>query len=288
VDTESNKTLQDYLDESFLYHLYSSIKGIVMDEENYTMLNNKKELQLVSECFDVERLEDNPLNIFSIGLAVRKGLSSPALKYLACFGLACPTRPGYGHDFEELVALHMERLLGVQGYVTLQVNLQYNWPPISTSKQYNKEVFDRLDRILESQYANERQHLSQALKGRIPQNGRFGILFVQGTPRGQGGDILVLRWDGARATLEAIQCKNYKSRAIEQKWWASLGVNVAGVDSNSTNLDSDSSAETDSEAGSGHDNGGSSDRSPSNDGSTEVGVDIAHPAGQMNSAGYSY
>ena len=86
----------------------------------------KEELQRLRDFDAFKRLRDG--SIFSSGLARRKD-TSKALKYLACFGLTCPMRPGFGHEFEELAALHYSRYMEVQGYTVRRMVLQHGWPP---------------------------------------------------------------------------------------------------------------------------------------------------------------
>jgi hypothetical protein len=282
----SKKLRQDYLDESFLYHLDESIKTIVTEKNTSAALYAKKELELLSKYFDAGSLEEDPLNIFSIGLAVRQGLSSPALKYLACFGLTCPTRPGYGDNFEELVALHSERLLGVQGYLTSRIDLISDWPPQASNK-LDAEEFQRLDQKLKGQFADERDHVYKILEDRVPQNGRFAIVFMQASQRAQGGDVLVLKCEGSHASLESIQCKNEKSRTIKKDWWNALGVDFVGGGSHIMDKENVTTK---------NDKGKQSKTNTGSDNLAEIkGMDIeknetdtSHPIGKLNKADYSY
>ena len=218
------------LQQAFVYHLNLSVDSLGQCNIEAVDKNKLSELKLIKTMQqDLRRrfqaMEGNKDNaaaeyaepIFSRGLISRSGTSN-ALKYLACFGMTCELRPGYGNEFEELTALHFMRYIQVQGYETKRVTLKYAWPG------RGEESITALENKLEEQAKDEEVGITGA-EGR---NGKkWCIVFSQGTPTAQGGDILALTVNDTDARLVSIQCKHFAKSPGEKalrQWWSSLGV----------------------------------------------------------------
>ena len=200
------------LQQAFVYHLNLSVDSLGQCNIEAVDKNKLSELKLIKTTQqDLRRrfqaMEGNKDNaaaeyaepIFSRGLISRSGTSN-ALKYLACFGMTCELRPGYGNEFEELTALHFMRYIQVQGYETKRVTLKYAWPG------RGEESITALENKLEEQAKDEEVGITGA-EGR---NGKkWCIVFSQGTPTAQGGDILALTVNDTDARLVSIQCKHF-------------------------------------------------------------------------------
>ena len=162
--------------------------------------------------------------VFQRGLATKTQETSTALKYLACFGLTCQLRPGFGDSFEELTAMHCLRLAEIRGYSTKRHCLEFAWPSkYSKKKDIDQEEIENLKYELENQKALEQEKLV------FPSLEKFCMVFSQGTPTAQGPDVLVLYIDGNEAFVDFVQCKNHKNSPgpeTVKKWWNSLGIDM--------------------------------------------------------------
>ena len=247
VGSLTRKQRDMMLKHAFLYHLDEAVK-IVDDSEcrlasevrrngiiERTVIRGFEEFRTMEESLSGSR------NLFSCGLAGRE-YTSNALKYLACFGLTCEIRPAFGNDFEdfeELVALHYMRYMQAQGYNTTRVGLKYDWPPKKNeSDDSDSHTLEKLRERLAKQ--------DEDLDGVVGVGGtdKLCVLFSQGTPTAQGGDILALVIDGDEGRIEPIQCKQYQKRPSSNemmKWWESVGVQVSndGNDGNDGTFSAD-------------------------------------------------
>mmetsp|Transcript_32272 Transcript_32272/g.78745 ORF Transcript_32272/g.78745 Transcript_32272/m.78745 type:complete len:901 (-) Transcript_32272:398-3100(-) len=219
------------LKDAFMYHLIEAVKYRL---ESLTPSSVKaigdSYLQDAKIIRDKIPCEDKSMDIFSRGIATRFG-TSHALKYLACFGLTCELRPGWGDEFEELTALHYMRLMQVQGYEVHRATLKYSWPPKSNkgSDKIKEEEILKLKKRLNEQKKEE--ELSFEVAQDIE---KVCIVFSQGTPSAQGADVLALLKTGELFALEAIQCKHTSASAgqeVMKKWWSSLGIACKASDS---------------------------------------------------------
>ena len=209
VGNLSESSRKSLLRKSFIYHLVSSMKEI-----QWSNLNNH-ELELWKN-------EETGEEIFERGLASRYG-TSVALKYLACFGLACGLRTSNGDDFEEMTALHFMRCMQVKGYETQRVYLRHAWPGQRTKGNLRDQIKELREKL-------ERQEADEVFE-RPDTGGKYCIVFSQGRPTAQGGDVLVLIVNEKLAVLKSIQCKHYATfpgQAVVKTWWSSLGVLVNG------------------------------------------------------------
>ena len=229
----------------------------VKPREQSIMDNLGRELVEVTKFDGLKMLYDRNEkdNIFTKGLSSHSG-ASPALKYLACFGLTRELRPAFGDEFEEMTSLHYMRYQQVQGYRTRHVVLQHAWPPKNNKNPVDKGVLDNLAKMLEEQMNTELvdepaiEAIKDVLQGKPdpdlatenpPKRRRFNneigkehlycVVFDQGTPSAQGGDVLALLVNTATktATLVRIRCKHYKKEKNDKirEWWNSLGVALA-------------------------------------------------------------
>jgi hypothetical protein len=212
------------LQQSFAYFMWEALESIREVHSSAKQLCNELESLKCYKDF-VDKPTDN---IFSRGIASKEG-TSPALKYLACFGLTCELRPAFGDEFEELTACHMMRYKQLLGYSTHRYFLMHGWP----TKRNKNGTLQQLEFILEAQAPSEENSLRSFLSGifnEIPKTKtKHCIIFSQGTPTAQGGDVLVLNidFDTKTANLETIQCKHNKflpSKKTCLQWWNSLGV----------------------------------------------------------------
>jgi len=161
--------------------------------------------QLTKNVIEAEELLHNGKDtIYNRGLVSLSGTSS-ALKFLACFGLTCEVRPGFGDEFEELTALHVLRTYQAKGYKTKRIRLKYAYPAATERGENEKEEF-----LLEKH------------------GERICYVFDQGTPSAEGPDVLVLvSHHTSDHELLIIQCKHYQQSPgpkTVRKWWNSLGV----------------------------------------------------------------
>jgi hypothetical protein len=146
---------------------------------------------------------------------------------MACFGLTtCQLRPQFGDEFEELTALHFMRYMEAQGYLARRITLKHSWLP---KRSQNEIAIEALDALLLSQRKDELQDLASSAFNEVPENRKLCLVFSQGTPTAQGGDVLALLMDfqNNHAELETIQCKHYVppvSASECRHWWESLGV----------------------------------------------------------------
>jgi hypothetical protein len=213
------------LEQSFAYFMHEALGGIRGVHDSANKLCNELESL---KCY--HELYSQPTNnIFSSGIASKKG-TSRALKYLACFGLVCKLRPAFGDEFEELTACHLMRYKQLLGYATHRYCFIHAWPP----KRNKNGILEQLESTLEAQAPSEKDSLLSFFGGiwnKEDQHelGKHCIIFSQGTPTAQGGDVLALNvdFDTKTANLETIQCKHYKSLPSSKTWlhwWKSLGV----------------------------------------------------------------
>lgn len=226
----SKKT--ELLEEAFVYHLSSAI----LSATERTKKASDTEEGDTSEILDsfhreVQRMEayrrlDTTL-IFSKGL-VRKSDTTPALKYLSCFGLTCALRPGFGDEFEEIVALHLFRLFQVQGYTPIRRHLKFAWPPASAKKdnEIGEDEINDLKSKIEKQRGTE---LADIFEDPVCEVGNGCIILQQGTATAQGADVFALYWTDDKACLECFQCKHKTYvEAVLKSAWSSLGISSAG------------------------------------------------------------
>jgi len=214
----SRERCNRFLGAAFLYHLITGMQTTRQGKDNVTA-NLTRELGIVkniqARC-DVENEE-----LFRVGLVTRSTTSN-ALKYLACFGLSCQVRAQFGDEFEELTALHFLRLMEVQGYSVKRVTLRHAWPPKANKSDnaINEEYIQKLGEKLNKQSATELTDIIW------PESEKYCVIFSQGTPTAQGGDVLALLVTPEGCKLESIQCKHYKSykRGDALGWWLSLGI----------------------------------------------------------------
>ena len=222
------------LQQAFVYHLNLSVDSLGQCNIEAVDKNKLSELKLIKTMQQdlrqrfhaIEGNKDNAAaedaeSIFSHGLISRSGTSN-ALKYLACFGMTCELRPGYGNEFEELTALHFMRYIQVQGYETKRVTLKYAWP--SAWRGRGDESMMALENKLEEQAKDE----EVGITGGEGRNGKkWCIVFSQGTPTAQGGEMLALTVNDTDARLVSIQCKHFAKSPGKKAlwhWWSSLGV----------------------------------------------------------------
>mmetsp|Transcript_26808 Transcript_26808/g.63926 ORF Transcript_26808/g.63926 Transcript_26808/m.63926 type:complete len:863 (-) Transcript_26808:344-2932(-) len=209
---------------SFFYHLISSIQRPLIEHETILKIQ-EKELNAANKIRDMIGISnDDEEQVFSRGLATRSGTSS-ALKYLACYGLTCLVRPAFGNEFEELVALHYIRLMDVQGYIIKRFTLRHAWPPKANSKGITKDLIETLQSRLQD---NKKSELDGLV---LPDGKKWCIVFSQGTPSAQGGDVLAAVRDENQVKIDAHQCKHFKDIPVKSKttqWWSSVGVEHDG------------------------------------------------------------
>jgi hypothetical protein len=230
VGDMSGEKRDDVLAASFLYHLSTAIENPRKKSKNRSEVVKKiqeRELHIVKvlqkELQNKRKATEK--DAFRVGLAAESGTSS-ALKYLACFGLSCELRHGFGNEFEELTALHYLRLMDIQGHTVKRFTLSHAWPPKSNKKNVNITEADitRLkDEVLQPQKQTELMGLT------FPSEGKHCYIFSQGTATAQGGDVLVLVMDFESNVfeLETIQCKHFKKSPGPETilpWWSSLGI----------------------------------------------------------------
>jgi len=213
----ANLTLSNLLLQAFASHLVEAMKKCEDRGTQAVQKNTEKEISRVCEFEVYKEIQDNPTkNIFALGLASKSNTSN-ALKFMACFGLTCELRPQFGDEFEELTALHFMRYMEAQGYLSRRHVLKHAWPPKGSEAC--------LEKALQNQEKNELLDL----EFNVPASQKLCLVFSQGTPTAQGGDVLALLVDfqEGRAELETIQCKHYQTmppRSECCKWWESLGV----------------------------------------------------------------
>jgi hypothetical protein len=217
-------TRNQLLGDAFLYHLISAVEASIVQSNSTDESVKNHQQENLNEFIKIRKMTKvKPGDIFERGLAARFGTSS-ALKYLACFGLTCEVRPAFGSEFEELTALHYMRLMQVQGYEVKRVILSHAWPP-----KANKN-----DEKIDASYINSvrngillEQKKTELMDFCMPQSQKACVIFSQGTPTAQGGDVLVLLKYDKSYHLEVIQCKHRKNKDEGTKttlWWNSLGI----------------------------------------------------------------
>ena len=55
--------------------------------------------------------------------------------------------------------------------------------------------------------------------------GKYCLIFSQGTPTAQGGNVMALTVEGDKGELVTIQCKHYaKEPGALSSWWSTLGI----------------------------------------------------------------
>ena len=205
---------------SFLYHLISSLQTPSIQ---HTTIQKIRDIELEATKNIRQELRisnDDEEKVFSRGLATRSGTSS-ALKYLACYGLTCLVRPAFGNEFEELVALHYLRLMEIQGYVTKRFTLRHAWPPKASSKEITEETIQKLKHTLQDNAKSELEGLV------LPDSKKWCIVFAQGTPSAQGGDVVTAVRNDDVVEIDPIQCKHYRDIPGKSKtnlWWSSIGI----------------------------------------------------------------
>ena len=208
--------------DCFIYHLSTAIESPTIATTRHETVRNIQETEL--EVVKQLRNRTPSNQIFDIGLAARSGTSA-ALKYMACFGFTCPIRPSFGHELEELTALHYQRLMMIQGYNSQRVTLRYAWPPKSSKKDADIDedaIADLRKRLLEQsqlELANVRLVVAEG------EGGRVCTIFSQGTASAQGGDVFALLFDTSTksGSLVTIQCKHYQAMQGPIRiasWWS--------------------------------------------------------------------
>ena len=211
-------TRNSLLVDAFLYHMIVALEKRLEQVENETVKSIlEKELSETKDLRSKAQMESNLSSstsetIFTIGLAVQSGVTSPALKYLACFGLSCELRPGFGSEFEELTALHFMRRKQIEGYAVRRLTLHHAWPP-----KANKENIT----------VDDMTELKDKLKKQAPIDcrGKYCLIFSQGTPTAQGGNVMALTVEGDKGELVTIQCKHYAKESGDiSSWWSTLGI----------------------------------------------------------------
>jgi len=215
------------LGDAFLYHMITAIRNISVSAQNTGALQIQKTALDQASAFRQKRLQAAKIDedrIFQVGLATESIPSSAALKYMACFGLTCRVRASFGHEFEELTALHCLRWMELKGYSCTRGYLRHVWPPQSHLKDDRIDVDAIKSLKLKEQSRTEEFHIPDET---VP---RACVVYSQGTATAQGGDVLVLCLDRKKRTgvVHSIQCKNYASyKANEIKsLWASLGIDL--------------------------------------------------------------
>ena len=244
VQNLESKEKRELLEQAFTYHLHKSLSGvsqICLPSPLKTRIDGL--IKDVAEMPAFEGIEKNGEKIFAMGLARRKGTSN-ALKYLACFGLTNKLEPANGYKFEHLTRLHVERHMMTKGYKVLKHKLKFAWPPknIGNSK-YDSALITRLEETLDRQNEGEEKALKKWLQrmddnaggsGLFHEGSKVCVIFSQGNLTAQGGDVLVLCWDGKFMKLMSIQCKHFsKWEDRINKGWLSLGVPLKGFVSKS-------------------------------------------------------
>jgi hypothetical protein len=216
------------LQEAFVYHMVAAMEAILASTTKSDSLKQiiLAELAVVKKFAACKRLAaTEQKEIFTRGLA-KKSETSMALKYLACFGLTCELRPGFGNEFEELTALHYLRCMQVQGYSTQRCVLKHAWPPKSDTKTIGTAEIAALKKKCKAAGKDEFADFDFSSV-----QGMACVVFSQGTATAQGGDILALVVNGVDAALESIQCKHYSRSngpASVRNWWCSLGISMDG------------------------------------------------------------
>ena len=230
ISTNSLQHLEEHdlsglFERAFLFHLKSALE--FQKEEMHSFTDDvKTNLAAVKSDVDswISHNQKEVSEVFQRGLATKSQETSTALKYLACFGLTCQLRPGFGDSFEELTAMHCLRLAEIRGYSTKRHCLEFAWPSkYSKKKDIDEEEIENLKYELENQKALEQEKLV------FPSLDKFCMVFSQGTPTAQGPDVLVLYIDGNEAFVDFVQCKNHKNSPgpeTVKKWWNSLGIDM--------------------------------------------------------------
>ena len=222
-----------FLSQAFVYHLSEAMNGVksILASVSAEVRNNHfTEVNRIEKGVQAYKATENQAdNIFSRGL-VNRIRTSNALKYLACFGLTCELRPQFGDEFEELTALHFMRYMSVQGYESQRRTLKHAWQPKRSKNSMDSESVEK-----------RKQAESFELMDKVE---KYCLVFVQGTPSAQGGDIMALIVTPEGAKLISIQCKHYTKSpgaAEVRKWWDSLGIDFSEENAN-WNPDEETSA----------------------------------------------
>lgn len=235
LDSENSRAL---LEQAFTYHLHKSLSGA-----SRSLLPPLKPCidRLIADAAEMpafQAIKKKGEKIFEKGLACREG-TSKALKYLACFGLTDTLEPANGYKFEHMASLHVERHMMTKGYKVFKHKLKFAWPPKKTGhSKYTPVLITKLRETLESQKEHEQKNLEKWLQrmdanagdgGLFHERSKVCVIFSQGTLTAQGGDVLVLCWDGESMKLISIQCKHVsKWEEKINKAWLSLGVPIKG------------------------------------------------------------
>mmetsp|Transcript_5930 Transcript_5930/g.16628 ORF Transcript_5930/g.16628 Transcript_5930/m.16628 type:complete len:899 (+) Transcript_5930:159-2855(+) len=236
LDSDDRKAL---LEQAFTYHLHKSLSGA--SKSLCPPLKHRIEglITDVTEMPAFKAIKKNGEKIFEKGLARCEG-TSKALKYLACFGLTDSLERANGYKFEHITSLHVERFMMTKGYKVWKHKLKFAWPPKKTgnSTYTTATLIPKLKETLESQKEHEQKNLRKLLQrmdantgdgGLFHEDSKVCVIFSQGTLTAQGGDVLVLCWDGESMKLISIQCKHFSKWEDKiNKGWLSLGVPIKG------------------------------------------------------------
>jgi len=222
VKNLANLTLCDLLLQSFVSHPAEGMKKSECRGTDAVQQNAKTELNRVCDFEVHKEIQENPsTNFHARGLGSKAG-TSEALKFMACFGLTCELRPQFGNAFEELTASHFVRCMEAQGHLSRRHVLKHAWPPAKKSKV-------SLEDSLREQGKDELHDLDSTVFTEVPESKKSCLVFSQGAPTAQRGDVLALLVDfqEGRAELETAQCKHHDKHPSAGKcrtWWESLGV----------------------------------------------------------------
>jgi hypothetical protein len=219
----------ELMDECFVYHLHAAGSEAGRGDGDNAMLRClRSELEIVEDFNCTKRLlsdDSERVKIFQLGLACRSG-TSPALKYLACFGLSEHLGPFFAGTLEAVTKLHIARYAEVQGFAPIVKQLKHGWPPKPSLEDENiiKTIMIELEETLGKQCEKQEVNLKAALG-----DGNRCYILWQGTPTTQGADVFALFVeDGGKAWLDCIQCrhvKDYPGDSEAKRWWKSLGYN---------------------------------------------------------------
>ena len=136
----------------------------------------------------------------------------PLMGAAPCFGLTCEVRTGYG---DELMTLHVMRVMELKGFESFRCPLKYAWPPQISKGDILQHIEDLRTDFLPEQDKKEQEFQEMRnvlalclIKER--QTRRPEICCFEG------------QWNGSE-TRHTIQCKNVKWHE-KKVWWRSLGV----------------------------------------------------------------
>ncbi|MGH7954701.1 MAG: hypothetical protein ACREOZ_01945, partial [Gloeomargaritales cyanobacterium] len=193
------------------------------------------EAKVPVDCIDDFKIDsESEYQLLLFGL-VRSdvGQTSPALKFLACYGQAAPLDAGIGASLEAIIVLHLKRCLTVRGYAVSVMQLQEGWPrPLSKGKsQPDAAQIDELLEYLEEDAALKDVEKIVTLVRKLKEENnkkskQVAIVLQQGVLNAQGPDVVVVVCDDRTYSIDVYQAKNVEtlSKAVMVSGASSLGV----------------------------------------------------------------